>query len=311
MARVGTAAEQDSFARDGGDVGTRLPSLDSRLSRLARDSRTLLLDGAMGTELDRRGVTGRCACSLTAPEAVLAVHVEYIRAGSEAIITNTLTMNRIFISTHRLPIDAAAVNRAAAGLARRAMAGRGYVLGNLSSTGLLLEPYGELSERELMACYREQAASLAEGGVDGFIIETMMDPREAVCALRACLDAARLPVLACIAFDSSRGGGRTVMGSSAEECARALEREGASAVGANCGSLDPLEMAVYISVTSTSIVCLSPDWRKVLETGGITYDQFVADYLRFISNAIDKPGVAKKTEATESIAKKTRRKKRA
>lgn len=75
--------------------------------------------------------------------------------------------------------------------------------------------------------------------------------------------------------------------------------------------LDPLEMAVYISVTSTSIVCLSPDWRKVLETGGITYDQFVADYLRFISNAIDKPGVAKKTEAPDSIAKKTRRKKRA
>lgn len=51
--------------------------------------------------------------------------------------------------------------------------------------------------------------------------------------------------------------------------------------------LDPLEMAVYISVTSTSIVCLSPDWRNVLEQGGITYDQFVADYLRFMSKSID------------------------
>jgi AcrR family transcriptional regulator len=75
--------------------------------------------------------------------------------------------------------------------------------------------------------------------------------------------------------------------------------------------LNPLEMAVYISVTSTSIVCLSPDWRKVLETGGITYDRFVADYLRFISNAIDKPGVVKKTAATDdSAAKKTKSRKR-
>src|SRR5512137_1712204 len=46
--------------------------------------------------------------------------------------------------------------------------------------------------------------------------------------------------------------------------------------------LDPLEMAVYISLSSTSIVCLSPDWRNVLEQGGITYDMFVADYLRFV-----------------------------
>ncbi len=53
--------------------------------------------------------------------------------------------------------------------------------------------------------------------------------------------------------------------------------------------LDPLEMAVFINVTSTSIVCLSPDWRGVLEAGGIAYDRFVADYLRFIGNAIDAP----------------------
>jgi AcrR family transcriptional regulator len=53
--------------------------------------------------------------------------------------------------------------------------------------------------------------------------------------------------------------------------------------------LDPLKMAIFINVTSTSIVCLSPDWRNVLEAGGIAYDRFVADYLRFIGNAIDAP----------------------
>lgn len=69
--------------------------------------------------------------------------------------------------------------------------------------------------------------------------------------------------------------------------------------------LDPLEMAVYISVTSTSIVCLSPDWRHVLETGGITYEKFVADYLRFMGHAIDTPEAVKKIPANAgSPAKK-------
>lgn len=75
--------------------------------------------------------------------------------------------------------------------------------------------------------------------------------------------------------------------------------------------LDPLEMAVYISLSSTSIVCLSPDWRNVLEQGGITYDMFVADYLRFMGNAIDKPGNVKETAVKDGRSeKKSKRRKR-
>jgi len=68
--------------------------------------------------------------------------------------------------------------------------------------------------------------------------------------------------------------------------------------------LDPLEMAVYISVTSTSIVCLSPDWRNVLEQGGITYDQFVADYLRFMSKSIDARPCPEKSVKEKKSTKK-------
>lgn len=71
--------------------------------------------------------------------------------------------------------------------------------------------------------------------------------------------------------------------------------------------LDPLEMAVYISLSSMSIVCLSPDWRNVLEQGGITYDMFVADYLRFMGNAIDKPGNVKETVVKDGSSKKKKK----
>ena len=70
------------------------------------ESRDLIvLDGAMGTELDKLGVPGRCTGNLTDPDSVLEVHRRYIDAGSTAIMTNTLTMNRIFIESQNLTID--------------------------------------------------------------------------------------------------------------------------------------------------------------------------------------------------------------
>jgi len=54
--------------------------------------------------------------------------------------------------------------------------------------------------------------------------------------------------------------------------------------------LDPLEMAVYLSIMSSSIVCLNPYWANVLATAGIDHERFVSDYLRFAASAIDRPG---------------------
>lgn len=111
----------------------------------------------------------------------------------------------------------------------------------------MLKPYANLSEDEAYAAFKEQAAILAEGGVDGFIIETMFDLREALCALRAAKEVADLPVITSIAFNTVKNGGRTIMGNSARDCAQALTEAGACAVGANCGSLNPSEMAEIVS----------------------------------------------------------------
>ena len=212
-----------------------------------RARRPLLLDGATGTELDRMGAEGRCACNLSRPREVVAVHRKYLQAGSHAVITNTLTMNRVFVERHRIGIDVKEVNRAGAALAREAAGAGGLVLGDLSSTALLLDPYGPGTERETLEAFREQARLLAEGGIDGFIIETMTDLREAECALRACKEVSPLPVVVCIAFDTAQRGGRTVMGDSAEQCARRLADAGADAIGANCGGIDPAQMAEIVS----------------------------------------------------------------
>jgi 5-methyltetrahydrofolate--homocysteine methyltransferase len=208
----------------------------------------ILLDGAMGTELDKRGLMGRASNNLDAPEVVLQIHREYASCGCDTLTTNTLTMNRIFVETHNVDVSVRDVNYAGAELAKQAAAGNQYVLGDISSTGQLLEPYGTYKEQQFYDAFKEQAEILAEAGVDGFIIETVFDLREALCALRACKDNFPLPAIVSIAFATETKGARTIMGNTAGECAKQLTDTGADVIGANCGELDPVQMAVVVSL---------------------------------------------------------------
>jgi 5-methyltetrahydrofolate--homocysteine methyltransferase len=218
-----------------------------------------LLDGAIGTELDKRGIMGRAGNNLDNPEVVLEIQREYARCSCDALTANTLTMNRIYIQTHNLDVSVREVNIAGVELAKKAADKGQYVLGNISSTGQLLEPYGTYTEAQFYDAFKEQAKILAEAGADGLLIETVFDLREALCALKACKENLSLPVIASIAFDTEQKGGRTIMGDSAEQCAKKLTEAGADAIGANCGSLDPSQMAIVISIirTATSLPLLA------------------------------------------------------
>lgn len=216
-------------------------------SEAIRTKNIILLDGAIGTELDKRGLMGRAGNNLEHPEIVLEIQQEYARFGCDAITTNTLTMNRIYVETHNLDVSVKDVNRAGVELARKAAEPGQFVLGNMSLTGHLLEPYGTYTESQFYDTFKEQAEILAEAGVDGFLIETFFDLREAICALKACRENFSLPVLVSIAFETEQKGGRTIMGDSANQCAKNLTEAGADVIGANCGSLDPAQTAVVIS----------------------------------------------------------------
>jgi 5-methyltetrahydrofolate--homocysteine methyltransferase len=206
-----------------------------------------LLDGAIGTELDKRGLMGRGGNNIEHPEIVLEIQRQYAQSGCDALTANTLTMNRIYIETHNMGVSVRDVNIAGVEITRKAVNKGQYVLGNLSSTGQLLEPYGTYTELQFYNTFKEQAEILAQAGADGFLIETVFDLREAICAVKACKENFPLPVLISIAFDTEQKGGRTIMGDSAGQCAKKLTDSGADVVGANCGSLDPAQMAIVIS----------------------------------------------------------------
>jgi 5-methyltetrahydrofolate--homocysteine methyltransferase len=219
-----------------------------KLLQYLQTHKYILLDGAMGTELDKRGIMGRGRNNVDHPEAVLEVHRAYIAAGCQAVTTNTLTMNRIYIESHNVDVNVEEVNRAGVDIALEAAEGKVFVLGDMSSTGQLLEPYGMYKEQQFYDTFKEQAEILAASGVDAFIIETVFDLREAVCAVKACKDNCDLPVLVTPAFQTEQKGGRTVMGNTAADCAKQLTDSGADGVGANCGDIDPAQMAEIIAI---------------------------------------------------------------
>jgi len=235
-----------------------------------------IFDGAIGTELGRRGLETSPAINLNHPADVLEIHRAYAAAGVDALTTNTFAANRIYTQSHNLSLDLQAANLAAVRLAREAAGNKQHVLGNLGPTGCLLQPYGEYSERQLYESYLEQATILAGGGVDGFIIETMTDLREALCALKACKEASDLPALVTLSFFTAEKGGRTVMGNQVSEIASALEEDGADAVGANCGELTPAEMAriAYLYKQHTALpVMIQPNAGRPKLKGKLTvYD---------------------------------------
>ncbi len=216
---------------------------------IIKTGKILVFDGAMGTQLAEQGVEMGGQNNITNPDKVKTVHDKYLKSGSDVIITNTLTMNPVYIKEHGVEIDFEKVNLEGARIAKEAVAGtESFVAGDISSTGCMLEPFGPFTKQQFIESYEQQAKILEKGGVDLFLIETVMDLNEAICALQACKNVSNLPVFVSMTFARLTNGGRTIMGNSAADCARQLTENGADVLGANCGDLDPFEMGELIKL---------------------------------------------------------------
>ena len=205
----------------------------------------LILDGATGTELQKRGFTGAVCAEewvLAHPESILDIQRRYVDAGSRVLYAPSFGANRQKLEEHGIFNQTAAYNRRLAALSKQAAAGRALVAGDLSPTGLFLSPMGETSFRELVDIYTPQAAGLEEAGVDLFVIETMMtlsDARAAVLAVRSVSDK---PIFVTFTCDEK---GRTVSGTDITAALVIMQGMGVDAFGLNC-SAGPQEMLVQL-----------------------------------------------------------------
>jgi len=203
--------------------------------RTAIRERVLVLDGAMGTLLQERGMPpGGCPEEMNrlAPDVVAGIHSEYAVAGADILIANSFGGNRAKLAHYGLADAVSELNRRAVELARRAAGGQVFVGGSVGPTGRFVEPVGDAGFDEMVAIFAEQISALAGAGADLISFETFLDIRELRAGIIACRDVCDLPVIAQMTFDDA---GRTVLGTPPTAAAVTLDALQVDVIGTNCG----------------------------------------------------------------------------
>ncbi len=202
--------------------------------RTMAEGRILFLDGAVGSNLMKLGMP-RNICTeawiLDHEDLMAGLQKQYLEAGSQILYAPTFAANRISLKKHGKEQEVERLNRELVKASRRAAEGRALIAGDMTTTGELLEPLGDLTEEELLEVYKEQASILAEAGADLLVAETMLSVPETAIALKAALEVTDLPVFCTLTVQAD---GRALFGGTAAEGVEELQALGASAVGINC-----------------------------------------------------------------------------
>jgi len=253
----------------------------------------LVFDGGYGTMLFAAGLLNGACPELwndTHADVVAGIHKGYFDAGSDIVETNTFGGTRLKLNEYKIGDRTAELNVKGARLARKGAPARGYIAGSIGPTSRLpaeYEPLGDTTDEEYFETFKEQAAALAEGGVDLFAVETMMFPQEAIAAIRACKAVTDLPVMATMffQFEELHDRDRTMWGESPAEVAKNLLAAGADVVGMNCGR-GPDRAIVIIRemrhVTGAPLVAYPNAGLPVTTGDTVTYelgpDEMARDY---------------------------------
>lgn len=247
----------------------------------------LLFDGAMGTQLQARGLAaGELPeiWNVTHPEVIREIQKAYVDAGCDILKTNTFGANALkFVGTgYTVPqlVRAGVENaRAAANTVDREV----LVALDMGPTGKLLKPYGELEFCKAYELYKEQVCAGADGA-DLVLIETMGDLYEIKAAVLAAKENSDLPVAVTMIFDTQ---GKLLTGADIETAVVTLESFGVDALGFNCG-LGPKQMLPFVekalAVSSTPIVVNPNAGLPVCVDGVTSYNvtpkEFTEDLLK-------------------------------
>lgn len=235
--------------------------------RTELSKRILILDGAMGTMLQRKGLQGNSeSFNLTNPETIGEIHNEYIEAGADIITANSFSANSISQSEYNLSEKAGQMAEAAARIARKAVGEaprKVWVAGSVGPTSKSLSLAQNINDPvfrpysfdEMAEAFERQIRGLINGGVDLLLFETCFDAlntKATLYALGHIPEAKDIPVM--ISASMSDKSGRTLTGQTMEAFYRSIQHCSPLSFGLNC-SLGAEEMIPLIAEVASFATC--------------------------------------------------------
>ncbi len=251
----------------------------------------LLLDGATGSNLRKAGMPVGISSEewvLKNPEVLKELQRAYVEAGSEIVYAPTFGANRISLMNFGLEKQVTGMNRRLLAISKEAVGARALVAGDLTTTGKLLEPRGDLSYETLYQIYQEQIKALADAGADLLVAETMLSVDETVAALDAAQSVCDLPVMCTLSLEAD---GTALYGGNAVEAVMTLQEMGAAAVGLNC-SVGPDQLEAVVAnmkkVAQVPIIAKPNAGMPVInEKGEASYSMNAQDFARYTRKLVE------------------------
>lgn len=244
---------------------------------------TVLLDGATGSNLMRCGLP-RGACTeqwiLENPEPLVRLQRAYVRAGTQILYAPTFGANRVALERHGLQDKVREMNLALVHLSRTA-GQETLVAGDVTTTGIPLEPNGTMQYHTLFSIYQEQISALTEAGVDLLVLETMLGVEETAAALEAAQSVCSLPVLCSLTIQSD---GSAYFDGDCVEAVETLQELGAAAVGVNCSCgpeqlLSPVRRMREVARVPL-LVKPNAGMPVIADNGEVVYPMDAAEFVR-------------------------------
>lgn len=250
----------------------------------------VLLDGATGSNMIRAGMpkgTSTELWILEHPKALTELQRAYAEAGSQIVYAPTFGLNPYSLKNFGKETEVQELNKRLVSLSREAVAGKAYVAGDMTTTGKMMEPRGEMTYEELFEIYSVQAEALLNAGVDLFAVETMLGVDETSVALDAIQSLCDLPVICTLSVEAD---GSAYYNGNAVEAVETLQNMGAMAVGVNC-SVGPDQLVSVVAsmkkVSSVPIIAKpNAGMPFITETGEAIYDMDPVRFARCIRELI-------------------------
>src|SRR5688572_9664859 len=213
----------------------------------------VVFDGGMGatleqfdlTQEDYGGLQGKCheALVLNRPDVIEGVHTSMVDAGAIVVETDTFQGSRIKLDEWGLGSETLEINRRAAEIARRAVGEERFVAGSIGPTGFLPSSddptLGDITFRELVEVFTQQATGLVQGGADLIIIETAQDILEVKAAIFGAREAFKqtgrtLPIQTSVSLLPQ--GGKMLLGTDIQAVLTTLVALDVDVIGLNCST---------------------------------------------------------------------------